>query len=144
MSFVPERPNWRFIQCCGITFVGEMGVFREEWYSRKPVQNRSCVCFPSDNAVCSALFAAPVIVLVHSFGFEIILNFVAATESAIRQSSTSKPKKLKRSSVISFSQSRAARCSSVNLAAIHTIVTAFRPAPYVRSCPRWVWSVRSS
>src|SRR5690606_1528457 len=40
--------------------------------------------------------------------------------------------------------SSAARCSRVNLAAIQTIVTAFSPAAYVRSCPRWRWSVCSS
>ena len=63
-----------------------------------------------------------------SFGFETRLNFGAGSELPIRQSSTSRPKKWNRSSVISFNQSRAARCSSVKLAATQQIVTAFKPA----------------
>ena len=47
-----------------------------------------------------------------SFGLQTTLNLGAAEEFPIRHSSTSRPKKQKRSSVISFSQSRAARCSS--------------------------------
>src|SRR5262249_8336922 len=48
-----------------------------------------------------------------SLGLETTLNFGAAGESPIRQSSTSKPKKRKVSLVILFSQSSVDRCSSV-------------------------------
>ena len=61
------------------------------------------------------------------FGFETTLNFGAAGDSPIRHNSTSSAKNRKLSSVILFSQSRVDRCSSVNLAAIQTIVTASKP-----------------
>ncbi|MGI4731436.1 MAG: hypothetical protein ACRYFW_06785 [Janthinobacterium lividum] len=61
------------------------------------------------------------------FGFDTMLKRGAAGESPMRQSSTSTPKNRKVSSVMRFSQSSVDRCSSVNRAAIHTIVTASRP-----------------
>ena len=57
-----------------------------------------------------------------------MLNFGATGESPIFHSSTSSPKKSKRLSVMSLSQSNADLCSSVNWAATHTMVTALRPA----------------
>ena len=53
-------------------------------------------------------------VLDQSFGSQTTLNFGAIGDPPICHNSTSRPKKLNRSSVISLSQSNAARCSSVN------------------------------
>ena len=72
------------------------------------------------------------------------LNFGAIGELPIRHSSISSPKKLNSLEVAPFSQSSAARCSSVNRLETQMMLTASRPAAYVRSWPRWVWSVRSS
>ena len=71
--------------------------------------------------------AAWVTCLLQSFGLETTLNFGAGSDPPIRQSSTSRPKNLKRSSVMAFSQSSVARCYSVNRCATQTIVTAFSP-----------------
>jgi len=81
----------------------------------------------SDNWASSIARAACATDCDQSFGFETMLNFGAAGESPIRQSSTSSPKKRKLSSVIRLSQSSVERCSSVKRAAIQTIVTASSP-----------------
>jgi len=62
------------------------------------------------------------------YGRDITLNLGAGGGSPIRPSSTSMPKKEISDRVASFSQSSAARCSSVNRSAIQTMVTACRPA----------------
>src|ERR1039457_4408718 len=87
----------------------------------------SCMTLVSDCSLASITRAALATERDHSFGFEIILNFGAAGEAPIRHSSTSNPKKRKLSLVILFSQSSVERCSSVNRAAIHIMVTASRP-----------------
>ena len=58
-------------------------------------------------------------------------------ESPIFHNSISNPKKLNVSSVISLSQSREDRCSSVNFLAIQTIVTAFNPDAFLTSIYSW-------
>ena len=65
---------------------------------------------------------------VHSFGFATTLKRGAIGESPMRHSSISVPKKRKPSFVILLSQSSVARCSSVNRAATHMMVTASSPA----------------
>ena len=74
--------------------------------------------------------------LVQVFGRETMLNLGAGTLLPIRQSSTSSPKKLTSSSVISLRKSNAARCSSVKREAIQIIVLTFKPAEYVRIWPK--------
>ncbi len=71
----------------------------------------------------SRRFAVSEIVVVQSLGLLMMLNLGAIGESLIFHASISNPKKLKVSLVISLSQSRVARCSSVNFGEIHTIVT---------------------
>ena len=72
----------------------------------------------SESSASSIARAAWATDLDQSFGFETTLNFGAAGESPMRQSSTSRPKKRMLSSVILFSQSSVDRCSSVNRAEI--------------------------
>ena len=82
----------------------------------------------SDNSASSVVRAACATDFDQSFGKETMLNFGAAGEPPIRHNSISKPKKRVSWCVISFNQSRAARCSSLNRSASHTTVTACRPA----------------
>ena len=64
----------------------------------------------------------------HLFGLLTILNFGAGGESPIRQSSISNAKNSNSSLEMLFSQSNAARCSSVNCLATHTTALALKPA----------------
>jgi hypothetical protein len=87
-------------------------------------QYRCCKRRIPDGSPSSSDRAACAIERDQSFGLAMMLNFGAAGDVPIRQSSTSRPKNRALSSVIWFSQSSAARCSSVQRAAIQTIVTA--------------------
>ena len=112
--------------------------------SRNCVQNSSWSCRVPVSSPSAMPWAAWRMFALQSLGLQTTLNFGATGEVPMRHSSTSSPKKLNELSVILLSQSSAARCSSVNRAAIHTIVTASSPAAYVISCPMWLWSVRSN
>ena len=61
-----------------------------------------------------------------SFGFEMTLNFGAAGLSPMRQRPQTEETEAPVGDVVQ--QSKAARCSSVNLEDTHTIVTACKPA----------------
>jgi len=120
---------------------------RCSWLSKKSLracQYRSCCSARSGTEPSLICRCARPTSLDQSFGSQTMLKRGAGGDVPMRQSSNWRPKNRNRSSVISLSQSSAARCSSMNCAAIQMMVTASKPAAYVRSCPRCLWSVRSS
>ena len=79
-----------------------------------------------------------------SFGWATSSKLGASSESPILTTWMTTPNTRVRSSVRSFSQSMAARCSGRNPVVTQTIVVGSVPAAYVMICPRWAWSEVSS
>ena len=114
------------IQLWGCGLLDRIGLLRSSSRCIRADQNSLWSCF---RGVTLLLSASSVTDRLQAFGFETMLNLGATGEvPMIRNNSTSRPKNRNLSSVISFSQSSVARCSSVKRSAIQQMVTAFNPA----------------